>query len=148
MYVCCNFYIKLFFLHIANNSIILLRFLSSKISNFLEESIYPKKTKWTVSLSPPREQQMSLILVVFQWKGQFSGGCASIMENNVSWPVGLAWIWLNYTETMRQTACTIRHSLIRPLPLSALSFWLSSFCLSGEPSFQTGCTMFNIPVMR
>ena len=26
------------------------------------------------------------------------GGCASIMENNANRPVGLAWIWLNYTD--------------------------------------------------
>lgn len=139
-------------MHIANNSIKFNYSVTILILQNIEFSqrkyLSQENTKWTVSLSPPREQQMSLILVVFQWKGQFSGGCASIMENNVSRPVGLAWIWLNYTETMRQTACTIRHSLIRPLPLSALSFWLSSFCLSGEPSFQTGCTMFNIPVMR
>lgn len=37
--------------------------------------------------------------------------CIHHGEYNASRPVGLAWIWLNYTDYARQTVCTIRGSL-------------------------------------
>lgn len=82
----------------------------------------------------PRGRQMSLILVVFQWKGQFSGGRASIMENNASRPVGLAWIWLNYTDYAPD--CVYHTPTRGSVSFRRLCLSNSRVRASGESSFQ------------